>query len=192
MPDPMLFLEEFFAPQEVTRLRQFAQDHESQFVPSEVLNDGEAGHRDNDVRRSRVLFDVDEIRPLVAERVLAAYPWVMARLQQPVFDVRDLELQVTSSNDGEWFKAHRDSGAGVVGSRTLTFVYYCHREPRRFSGGELRMFFPPDDDASVTITPPQNSIVFFPSHQLHEVLPVHCPSSRFADSRLTVNGWFHR
>jgi SM-20-related protein len=185
MRDALLFLEEFFAPQEVIRLRQFAQDHQSQFVPSEVLNDG-------DVRRSSVLFDVDEIRPLVTERVLAAYPWVMARLRQPVFDVRDIEVQVTSSGDGEWFKTHRDSGADAVGSRTLTFVYYCHREPRSFNGGDLRMFLPPDDDASVTITPPQNSIVFFPSHQLHEVLPVHCPSGRFEDSRLTVNGWLHR
>ena len=191
MPDAMLFLEEFFAPQEVTRLQQFAQDHESRFVPSQVLNDDEAGHRDEDVRRSSVLFDVDEIRPLVTERVLAAYPWVMARLRQPLFDVRDIELQVTSSNDGEWFKPHRDSGADAVGSRTLTFVYYCHLEPRAFSGGELRMFLPPDGD-SVTIVPPQNSIVFFPSHQLHEVLPVHCPSGRLADSRLTVNGWLHR
>jgi SM-20-related protein len=192
MPDTVLFLEEFLAPQEVTRLQQFAHDHESAFVPSEVLNDHEAGHRDDDVRRSRVLFDVEEIRPLVTERVLGAYPWVMNRLQQPLFDVRDIELQVTSSNDGEWFTAHRDSGAGAVGSRALTFVYYCHREPRGFSGGELRMFLPPDDQASVTIAPLQNSTVFFPSHQLHEVLPVCCSSGQFADSRLTVNGWLHR
>jgi len=38
----------------------------------------------------------------------------------------------------------------------------------------------------------QNSIVFFPSNYLHEVLPTRCPSGEFADSRLTYNGWLHR
>jgi SM-20-related protein len=202
MPDPALFLEEFFAPAEVTALRAFAESHEAEFVASEVLDDHEAGHRDEQVRRSRVLFDVTGIYPLVTERVLASYPWVMARLHQEPFEVRDIELQVTSSGDGEWFRAHRDSGHGAVASRTLTFVYYCHREPRSFTGGELRMFGPVPEDRdvddpdvraqAVTIVPPQNSVVFFPSHYLHEVMPVHCPSQRFADSRLTVNGWLHR
>jgi Rps23 Pro-64 3,4-dihydroxylase Tpa1-like proline 4-hydroxylase len=45
---------------------------------------------------------------------------------------------------------------------------------------------------ALTLTPPQNSIVFFPSSYLHEVMPVSCPSRAFADSRLTVNGWLHR
>jgi Rps23 Pro-64 3,4-dihydroxylase Tpa1-like proline 4-hydroxylase len=202
MPDPVLFLEEFFAPAELTALRAFAAAHEAGFVASEVLDDHQAGYLDQDVRRSRVLFDIAEIYPLVAERVLACFPWVMARLGQEPFHIRDIELQVTLSGDGEWFKAHRDSGHGAVGSRTLTFVYYCHSEPRMFSGGELRMFGPvPEnrdaDDPQVqaqalTITPPQNSVVFFPSHYLHEVMPVSCPSGRFADSRLTFNGWLHR
>jgi Rps23 Pro-64 3,4-dihydroxylase Tpa1-like proline 4-hydroxylase len=188
----VLFLEEFLAPQEVTWLQQFAESQEASFVPSEVLNDGEAAHRDEQIRRSRVLFDVEEIRAMVTERVLAVYPWVVTRLGRPLFDVRHVELQVTSSNNDEWFKAHRDSAAGAVDSRTLTFVYYCHREPRAFTGGDLRIFLPPDDDSSITIAPLQNSVVFFPSNQLHEVLPVHCPSGRLADSRLTVNGWLHQ
>jgi Rps23 Pro-64 3,4-dihydroxylase Tpa1-like proline 4-hydroxylase len=193
VPDPVLFLEEFLAPSELGGLQQFAQEQESRFVPSEVLDDDAQGHRDDDVRRSRVLFDVEPIRPLVTDRVLAVLPWVLGRLGLPAFPVRELELQVTSSNDGEWFRAHRDGGAaGGADTRELTFVYYCHREPAGFTGGHLRMFLPPDDATSVTIAPPQNAVVFFPSHRLHEVLPVTCPSRRFADSRLTVNGWLHR
>jgi Rps23 Pro-64 3,4-dihydroxylase Tpa1-like proline 4-hydroxylase len=87
--------------------------------------------------------------------------------------------------------AHRDSDGGhggPVSSRELTFVYYGHREPLPFTGGELRMI---DGDAA-TIVPHQNSIVFFPSHYLHEVMPIYCPSGRFEDSRLTFNGWLHR
>lgn len=199
---PVLFLEEFLAPGEMAALREFASAHEDEFVASEVLSDDEDGHQDSQVRRSRVLFEVDDIRWLITDRVMAVYPWVVQRLGQQPFDVGQLELQVTSSNDGEWFKAHRDSGHGPVQSRWLTFVYYCHREPRPFSGGELRMFGAADDGAdaddpdvqahALTVCPPQNSIVFFPSHYLHEVMPVSCPSGRFEDSRLTVNGWLHR
>src|SRR5215469_3174912 len=202
MADQVLFLEEFLAPAEVAMLRDFAQTHEADFVASEVLVDHHGGHHDDQVRRSRVLYDVDEIHPFVTDRVMALYRWVMQRLGMDLFDVRQLELQVTSSSDGEWFKAHRDSGHGPVETRTLTFVYYCHREPRTFTGGELRMFGPADagentDDPDVqaralTLTPPQNSIVFFPSSYLHEVMPVSCPSRDFVDSRLTVNGWLHR
>ncbi|MBE9012911.1 2OG-Fe(II) oxygenase, partial [Pseudanabaenaceae cyanobacterium LEGE 13415] len=42
------------------------------------------------------------------------------------------------------------------------------------------------------IQPINNSIIFFPSHFLHEVLPVSCPSRQFADSRFTLNGWIRR
>jgi Rps23 Pro-64 3,4-dihydroxylase Tpa1-like proline 4-hydroxylase len=43
-----------------------------------------------------------------------------------------------------------------------------------------------------TIEPRNNSIVFFQSFYLHEVLPVSCPSKTFSDSRFTVNGWVRK
>jgi Rps23 Pro-64 3,4-dihydroxylase Tpa1-like proline 4-hydroxylase len=76
----------------------------------------------------------------------------------------------------------------------LTFVYFFHREPRRFAGGELRLFDTAQTErvsAKVEhfklIYPLQNQVVFFPSSYVHEILPVICPSREFADSRFTVN-----
>jgi SM-20-related protein len=201
----LLLLEEFFAPAEVTRLWTYALDHQADFLASEVVGDA-AARRDEEFRRSRVLFDVAEIYPLVTERVLHVLPHVTERLSLAPFPVREIELQVTASNDSEWFKPHRDSdggSGGPVGDRELTFVYYCHREPHGFTGGALRMYGAFADVAqegnhatvpgnSTLITPAQNSVVFFPSHYLHEVMPTYCPSGRFEDSRLTYNGWLHR
>ena len=69
-------------------------------------------------------------------------------------------------------------------------------EPRRFGGGELRIFDTVQTEGVPTATeryqlvyPIQNQMVFFPSSYLHEILPVICPSRAFADSRFTVNGW---
>jgi SM-20-related protein len=195
----VLLLEEFFAPAEVEALWQYAMEREAEFVASEVVAGDHEGGRNDDFRRSRVLYDVTSAYPLVSERVMHHLPYVVDRLELVPFDVREIELQITASNDGEWFKAHRDSGQGPVETRELTFVYYCHREPRAFSGGELLVFgmFEDGDDPAAraraqTITPQQNSVVFFPSNVLHEVMPVACPSQRFVDSRLTYNGWLHR
>lgn len=199
MTDTMLLLEEFFAPAEMSALWAFAMSREADFVASEVIGQEQEARRDTDVRRSRVLFDVSEVHPMITDRLMNVLPYVLSRLEMTAFPVREIELQVTASNDSGWFRAHHDSGHGAVNSRELTFVYYCHREPRSFSGGQLRMYGPVDDadssqaqSSATTITPVQNSIVFFPSHYLHEVLPTHCESRQFADSRLTFNGWLHR
>ena len=193
----ILAYEEFLAPAEAELLWGFAMAREPLFVASEVTNSADGGHRDHDFRRSRVLYDLPGVHELLAGRVMQHLPLVLHRLGVASFPVRDIELQATATNDGEWFKPHRDSGDGAVATREVTFVYYCHREPRAFSGGALRMFGPGDDDAAAEnaaydITPVQNSIVFFPSSYLHEVTYVSCPSRRFEDSRLTYNGWLHR
>lgn len=199
MTDNLLLVEEFFAPAEMSVLWAYAMSHEADFVASEILGGQDESRQDDFFRRSRVLFDVADVYPLVTGRVLDVLPRVIDRLGMVPFTVQQIELQVTASNDSEWFKAHHDSGPGAVSTRELTFVYYCHREPRPFTGGELKMYGPFDDaDApeaqlrAQTITPAQNSIVFFPSHYLHEVMPTQCSSRQFADSRLTYNGWLHR
>jgi SM-20-related protein len=195
----VLLLEEFFAPAELNLLWVYAIERQLQFAPSEVVSDDYGGRTDDDFRRSRVLYDIAGIYPLIEERVLHHLPYVIEKLEMTPFDVREIELQVTASNDGEWFKPHCDSGHGPVATRELTFVYYCHREPRAFSGGLLRVFGLLEDGEDpaaaanvLAITPAQNSVVFFPSKCLHEVTPVSNPSRQFEDSRLTYNGWVHR
>jgi Rps23 Pro-64 3,4-dihydroxylase Tpa1-like proline 4-hydroxylase len=76
-------------------------------------------------------------------------------------------------------------------------VYFLHGEPRRFSGGELRICQTRWIDgrltpADIKLPPQGDTLVLFPSLQAHEVLPVDVPSGAFADSRFTVNGWIHR
>ena len=140
MTSNVLLLEEFFAPAEMATLWTYAMDRETDFVASEVIGAQDQARHDTDFRRSRVLFDITAIYPLVSDRVLSVLPHVLDRLGLEPFEIRELELQITASNDSDWFKAHHDSGHGVVSSRQLTFVYYCHREPRPFTGGQLRMY----------------------------------------------------
>jgi Rps23 Pro-64 3,4-dihydroxylase Tpa1-like proline 4-hydroxylase len=124
---------------------------------------------------------------------------VIARLGIASFPIGQIESQLTAHNDGHYYKAHNDSGSPDTASRELTYVYYFNREPKQFSGGELRIYdsriennFFIKAESYKTIEPINNSIVFFLSRYIHEVLPIRCPSQQFADSRFTINGWVRR
>ena len=130
--------------------------------------------------------------------------WLTARrdaLLQALLGARPetprLELQVTLSGEGAFYKAHRDSGDRVTGLRLLTVILYLHRQPRGFQGGGLRLY---DGDLAAghwlrggysLIAPDDATLLAFPAAATHEVLPVVACAAPAA-GRLTVNGWFHR
>jgi Rps23 Pro-64 3,4-dihydroxylase Tpa1-like proline 4-hydroxylase len=120
-----------------------------------------------------------------------------------------VELELAAHGDGAHFHAHLDIpngkhrkplGAEPGMDRILSAVYYFHREPKAFSGGDLRLFrfgaHPADgpvaEEDRVDIAPLQNSLVAFPSWALHEVRPIQCPSQAFEDYRFAINCWYCR
>ncbi len=193
-------LDEFLAPQELDELVRYALQHEAEFQSSEVISpSGEPGVIDYSHRRSRVLMDLGKHQEIILKRIRGVLPLVLDKLEIEEFPVTHVEAQITASSDGDFFGAHSDDSQETIASRRVTFVYFFHREPRQFEGGELRLH---DSRSSAeplisagtyqTIVPQQNQIVFFPCSVLHEITPVECPSRAFADSRFTLNGWLHK
>lgn len=200
LPAQCVIFEEFIVPAELERLTRYALEHETDFRVSEVLSPGVTGGKiDHEHRRSRVLSEPgEELNPLL-ERVRACLPRVLPKLGLAAFPVANEEAQITASNHGDFFHWHSDNAQEEIASREITFVYFFHREPKRFHGGELRIYdsLPYNGTYVPTtnyrgIVPRQNQIVFFRSSLAHEITPVECPSGAFGDSRFTVNGWFHR
>jgi Rps23 Pro-64 3,4-dihydroxylase Tpa1-like proline 4-hydroxylase len=193
-------LDEFLAPQELDALTRFTLEHESDFSASEVVSPThEKGVVNYDHRRSRVLMDLGSHENVILARIKTVLPQVLEKLGMQEFAIADVEAQITASNDGDYFHFHCDNGSGKVSSRHLTFVYFFHREPRQFEGGELRIHDAHLDGGTYisegnyqTIVPQQNQIVFFPCELLHEITAVKCSSQLFADSRFTLNGWLRR
>jgi hypothetical protein len=193
-------LDEFLAPQEVEELIAYTLQQEVEFQSSEVISPaGVPGIVDYSHRRSRVLTDLDKYEPVILERINAVLPRVLDQLGIEEFPVTQVEAQITASNDGDFFHAHSDDAQAIIASRRLTFVYFFHREPRQFEGGELRIHDTRQEGGQSmsagsyqSIVPQQNQIVFFPCSMLHEITPVNCPSRAFADSRFTLNGWLHK
>ena len=186
-PESAVFLE-FLPPGELEALPRFALKQERMFRPSGVLHDRNgtatvsAGHR-----RSRVLYDLDAVRPSFLERLLALLPVVFERLRIAPFAVAAIDTQITATNEGEFFCRHTDNGHAATASRRVSFTYFFHGEPAGFAGGELCIH----GSRTQRIAPRRNAIVFFPSGILHEIAPVSCPSRNFRDSRFNLNGWIH-
>jgi len=200
LPARCVVLDEFLAPQELEQLTRFSLEHEADFQTSEVLSPkAEDGMVNYDHRRSRVLMDLGHHQDLMLERIQTVLPEVLKKLDMEEFSIAAMEAQITASNDGDFFHFHSDNASDRVASRYLTFVYFFHREPQPFEGGELRIHDAHLDGNEYvsegsyqSIVPRQNQIVFFPCQLMHEITEVKCPSQRFADSRFTVNGWLRR
>jgi Rps23 Pro-64 3,4-dihydroxylase Tpa1-like proline 4-hydroxylase len=195
-----IVLDEFLAPAELQELTTFTLEHEREFRTSEVISPGvEGGVIDPEQRRSRVLMNLGRFDDLIFQRIQSALPVVLEKLGMERFSIRRFESQITASNNGDFFRNHSDSGEEETATRRLTFVYFFHREPKAFQGGELQVHDSRIDNGiwlrtgdDKTVIPEQNQIVFFRSDLLHEITPVICPSQAFADSRFTVNGWLHQ
>jgi Rps23 Pro-64 3,4-dihydroxylase Tpa1-like proline 4-hydroxylase len=193
-------LDEFLAPAELEALMRHAQLREPQFRVSEVISPGvPGGSVDFEYRRSMVLFDLADPGSALVERARVYLPRVLAKLGRQPFPITRVEAQITASNDGDFFRWHCDDGQGEIATREITFVYFLHREPKPFRGGELRIYDSRNEQGVTVptadyrvVVPRQNQIVFFPSALAHEITPIECPSKAFVDSRFTVNGWFHR
>jgi len=200
LPAQCVMLDEFLAPQELEGLTRFTLSHEPQFTASEVVAPtSERGVIDYEHRRSRVLTDLERYEELLVRRINMVLPEVLDKLGMEEFAIAGVEAQITASNDEDFFRFHSDNGSDRVAARHLTFVYFFHREPRQFEGGELRIHDARLEEGRYvsagsyqTIVPSQNQIVFFPCELLHEITPVKCPSGLFADSRFTLNGWLRR
>ena len=185
-------------PVENQALLSFLVENENNFTSATVLEPGAKTNAVNEkLRRSRTLDKLGRFEQLLADKIKQHLQPALQKLGHKEFPLGRIEIQATASNDGDYFRLHPDSDANDT--RELSFVYFLHAEPRRFSGGELRIFATKlvngefsRADHSHMLSPRQDAMVFFPSLNQHEVLPVRVPTKEFRDSRFTINGWIHR
>lgn len=193
---PYVSLVNFLGPT-LNSVRQKVLKRQDHFHPATVLPEGhDTPIVDLRMRRASTLDDVDFIRSKFIEHLKGALPGALSRIGIKGFPVGKIEMQITHSGDGDYYRMHRDTDA--TSTRAISFVYFFHTEPREFYGGELRIY---DNrrvhgiahaDSSQLLSPRQDTLVIFPSDLPHELLPVRVPTKKFSDGRFTINGWIHR
>jgi Rps23 Pro-64 3,4-dihydroxylase Tpa1-like proline 4-hydroxylase len=198
MDPPYALLENFLSETEAERAMAHALAHESEFRDSTVAHVDANGTytTDTKLRRSRILDKVDDVAPMIGRKLQERMGSIFQALNMPPIAFRNMELQLSVHGDGDFFNTHTDNGLPEIAHRTMSYVYYFHREPKRFTGGHLRLYRTVIEDGThsagalvADIDPPRNGLMVFPSYIQHEVSPISCPSSALADQRLTLNGW---
>lgn len=151
---------------------------------------------DPNVRNARHFVGDAPWKPVIAERMGALMPGLIEELAMVPFAIHGFEIELVVYPDGGFINGHVDTATRATRhkhDRVLSAVYYFHREPKPYSGGELRLrparVPPPDAPQHIDITPIQNGVVAFPSWAPHEVLRVSSPSGEYGDSRFAVNCW---
>ena len=189
----------FLEPAQEAALLALALAKQPQFKPSKVSDSVYNPERRNSVR----LRDLGVTKSWFEDKIRDLTPDMFKRTGITPFEVEFLELELAAHGDGAHFATHTDIPIGEnrapLGGddsgrqdRLLSTVFYFYREPKGFSGGQLRLHrFGSNSEPGdyVDIEPERNSLVVFPSWTTHEVLPVHCPTKAFEDYRFAVNCW---
>jgi Rps23 Pro-64 3,4-dihydroxylase Tpa1-like proline 4-hydroxylase len=181
----------FLPAEDHAQLLKWTLENEASFVPARVFTGV-----DEERRRALVLSDIGPFKMPFASAASRAYKGWIEAMGLPPFELSGIELELAAHNDGAHFHRHIDmqTAMGSNGShRALSAVYYFYREPKGFTGGQLRIYpiRSTGDEEFVTAEPAQNTLVVFPSSVPHQVMRVECPSQDFADSRFAVNCWLH-
>lgn len=176
---------------------QYAIEMASEFRPTGVGGILEANLA---IRRSVRIEDVGEMRAVVEQRVLQVLPDLTLELGLSPFETGQIEIEMVAHADGGFYARHIDTFTGAVrsesGDRVISCVYYFFKQPKSFSGGELRLYplrtaaNPAPEPIDIAIE--NDSLVAFSSWMPHEVLPVLNPSPAFEDSRFSINCWVYR
>jgi SM-20-related protein len=189
---PHVVRRDFLPEETVAALLEYAVLHEADFVPAKVGRN----KLDPTYRVSLRLRQLGAFQQIIESEILATLPMLIEELRVTRFQVARLGTELVAHGDGAFYKRHIDTATApdreASRSRALSAVYYFYREPKAFGGGALRLHGIGAGAGFVDIEPVRNSLLVFPSWAPHEVMPVHCASRRFIDSRFAINCWIHR
>jgi SM-20-related protein len=198
VPPPYFLIRDFLSPQDWRRAQDYAFAREAEFLDATISLPATQNKSAPDYRfrRSRILNDVSGAVEIILPKLMSLMPELLPKLGMAAVPLNRMECQITAHGDEDFFNTHTDNGLPDIAHRRVSYVYYFHPEPKRFTGGHLRIydtFMEGAGEACGTLTadidPPGNSLVLFPSHCHHEVTLIQGGSAALADQRLTINGW---
>jgi len=194
-PVPHLLIDGFLGEPRVRELMEWALASEDQFRDSGFYTSKEGARVDKSVRDCKHLLELGPRRAAFSETVDTILERATRELGTGALSSAKKEIEMVWNGDGGFFKRHADAPRRPDGHdsvRALTLVYYFHVLPKRFEGGELRLYSPPPNAAALDIAPLCDRLVVFPSFVVHEVLPTRCATAHFADGRFSINCWIRR
>ena len=188
----------FLGPELSAQLLTFALKNEHQFSAAGVTTAETEAAVDCDARKS-VEFqgELGEIGKQLEKIFRKRADELFTEAGLAPFPDPIIEMGLAAHRDGGFFRDHVDIFTDATRrfsdtDRILSAVYYFHREPAAFTGGELSIRPISGNAEPVKIAPRHDRLAIFPSFAPHEVMPLSVPGDAFADARFSVNCWFRR
>jgi hypothetical protein len=190
---PFVVVRDFFGPSMIDRLLDYAGAQWQSGRPAGV-GFGSERRVDFAVRNSWKLGTLGDLRQTFESRILGIRALLWERLGVPPFEPSHLETELVAHGDGAFYLPHVDTrfATDQVQVRAITVVYYFHRTPKMFSGGDLRIFAVRTPNKYVEVAPDRDLLIAFPSFVPHEVMRVTSASQDPKDSRFAINCWLHK
>jgi SM-20-related protein len=192
---PHRILESWLGGARADQLLAYAVAEEGHFIETKVLLANETtANVDRSLRRSRVLRDLGPFEQLLRTRAQGLRLELETAFGMSHTPPGEVEIELVAHGDGGFYRPHIDTFTGDSASgganRRLSLIYYLHRTPRPFSGGQLRLLGL-GGGQPLAIEPAHDTLLAFPSFVPHEVEPVTIPREGFENSRFAVNIWLH-
>ena len=165
--------------------------------PALVTSPQEKRALQSGVRRSWQVSGRDALLAELEGRIRQQLPSLCSAVGLAAPDKPFIDSELSVYRNGDFFGPHVDvfteeKRAFATYDRELTAVYYAHRQPRAFTGGELVLHPLFGVGEPVEIAPDHDTLVVFPSFTPHEVRPVMLPGDALGDARVSVNCWVGR
>ncbi|WP_338167155.1 2OG-Fe(II) oxygenase [Vibrio sp. 10N] len=123
-------------------------------------------------------------------------PALFSELELIPFTVPNIKFSIANGRNGHYGLPHNDT---CEGRYQLSLLYYLHKHPKPFEGGQLQLFS--DDESShmlddtfakATISPCDNTLLAFRSETFHGVTEVVSESDEFSDGRFVIIAFIGR
>jgi len=184
-----IVIKDFLSEENNERIMNYVLNKEQEFKTANILYNGSKVQSEDRVALN--LYDLGELRALFLKELEGRVDEVYRELGIKPVEVPEFDMQIAAMGNGGRFIKHIDT---VIHKdwelqRVVTFVYYFNTVPKKFSGGELKVFpmgFKDGNTEPVNLVPENNMLVGFPSFIAHEVLPVQLEDNRFDNYRFNL------
>ena len=193
-PVPFVRIENFLTPAEQGQVLDSALAKRSAFAPGKVGAGAKRGMQP--AKRVGLVAGGEacaDIAGWFVRKLREALPGALSRLRLDPALPAQINLQMTAFANGGYSRPHQDPSPKEYRSQTPLCIYYFHRQPKAFQGGDLLLY---DTDVNAgrydlsafsRIEPMDNSILIYPRVWFHEVTSVQCAEGGFADGRFALN-----
>jgi Rps23 Pro-64 3,4-dihydroxylase Tpa1-like proline 4-hydroxylase len=200
-PVQLIIIRNVFTKKDNEEILAEAIKNKSSFKSAKVLNGRGEDIRNNISSYYDELYSNDRTKSKLLEAINRCFKnikisQILSSFSLPInmfINTNSHQTQVSRYGDqGQNYKYHIDHD----GNRLITFVYYFHKEPKKYKGGEIQFTRSPicygkpvdKNEELVTITPENNMMVIFGSKIPHTVLPTTSPKT-FDEGRFSANIW---